>query len=403
MTPYSLSQTAPTSNTTTATNWQGVSTTSSSNGLGTSLVSTLVCPTTINKGDKKSTLPHFYTITRNRPSNGSTSYREDAIYDGDLRRTFTEVTGPGVSPYFSGAVLAPDLTQISVNAARALEEFLSSVRGDRTSDILSNLGEATGVSGSKPPLAGKGYDYGLGRHLGTPDKPTWRGVAIREARGGLIGALKKGGAAWLTWQYCIRPAINDAWNASMFTIQDSGQRRVMKGSSTHHFDQTKTYFTPRGFFHTSSVQGFVRHKYKAVVRVTDPLLYSAHSMTTFNPGLIAWNMMPFSFVADWFLDIGGYMEQLESSLGLGLTIEDICYSRLLRYEQVNTYRGSETSTSSGFRTTKSQDVSSSYFRCEYERQRLPNLPRPALPSFRPELSPPRLLSAGGLLAGFLKG
>lgn len=35
-----------------------------------------------------------------------------------------------------------------------------------------------------------------------------------------------------------------------------------------------------------------------------------------NPALVLWEMVPFSFAVDWFLDIGGYLESLGALNGL---------------------------------------------------------------------------------------
>jgi hypothetical protein len=58
--------------------------------------------------------------------------------------------------------------------------------------------------------------------------------------------------------------------------------------------------------------------YTARIRVIDPELrkYSALGIT--NPLEIAWELMPYSFVADWFIPIGSWIDNLDAYLGLEL-------------------------------------------------------------------------------------
>lgn len=47
--------------------------------------------------------------------------------------------------------------------------------------------------------------------------------------------------------------------------------------------------------------------------------YNLSRITSLNPLSIAWELVPLSFVVDWFYDIGGYLQNMEASLGTGLT------------------------------------------------------------------------------------
>lgn len=40
---------------------------------------------------------------------------------------------------------------------------------------------------------------------------------------------------------------------------------------------------------------------------------SLSDFTTLNPVLLGWNLVPYSFVVDWFYDVGGYLENLEAA------------------------------------------------------------------------------------------
>ena len=46
------------------------------------------------------------------------------------------------------------------------------------------------------------------------------------------------------------------------------------------------------------------------------LTTSASQIGLTNPALLAWDVLPFSFVVDWFLPLGGYLSSLDSMLGI---------------------------------------------------------------------------------------
>lgn len=50
------------------------------------------------------------------------------------------------------------------------------------------------------------------------------------------------------------------------------------------------------------------HKFGCLARVQSPAADLIGQLSTYNPALIAWELMPYSFVVDWFYDIGSYLE-----------------------------------------------------------------------------------------------
>jgi hypothetical protein len=52
------------------------------------------------------------------------------------------------------------------------------------------------------------------------------------------------------------------------------------------------------------------------LEVTNPHLASAQQLGLTNPALIAWELVPFSFVADWFISVGDYLKATTALQGL---------------------------------------------------------------------------------------
>jgi len=52
---------------------------------------------------------------------------------------------------------------------------------------------------------------------------------------------------------------------------------------------------------------------KIYYRINDELLYLLSSIGVTNPGLVAWELVPFSFVFDWFVPVGTFLQALGPS------------------------------------------------------------------------------------------
>jgi hypothetical protein len=56
----------------------------------------------------------------------------------------------------------------------------------------------------------------------------------------------------------------------------------------------------------------------AEVHISNPNLYLANKLGFVNPAVIAWELVPFSFVVDWFVPVGNFLSQWTDFVGLSL-------------------------------------------------------------------------------------
>lgn len=70
----------------------------------------------------------------------------------------------------------------------------------------------------------------------------------------------------------------------------------------------------------SNYDGYASVKVKIVskVVVTDPEGAFSHALGLDNPALLTWELLPYSFVVDWFLPIGNYLEATTALRGLNV-------------------------------------------------------------------------------------
>lgn len=213
------------------------------------------------------------------------------------------------------------------------------------------------------------------------------------------------GSAWLEYSFGWKPLVQDIQSALEILDKPFPQGKV-KSSASWRWNSQYTAMNVNSFWYrhrwiqTTSVEGKI--KYGATIRVTNPNLYTAASMGLINPGTLVWELIPFSFVVDWFTGIGAYLESFTDFCGLSL--ENTWTTQL--YDITNTDVSSWTQRDvdglTGVVTTTNGGHSKFYRHFKVLRTRNPpQMPTPRLTV--PRLSLSRALNASSLLLIQLKG
>jgi hypothetical protein len=118
-----------------------------------------------------------------------------------------------------------------------------------------------------------------------------------------------------------------------------------------------------------------------------------------DPLLLAWELLPWSFVADWFLPVGNYLENLNYDLGLTfkkgriVTFSKNRWTGDLAGESGES--GGNTYVYSGGQVISSENI-------WLTREALSSAPRPAFPSFKNPFSTTHMWNAIALARGQFK-
>lgn len=138
---------------------------------------------------------------------------------------------------------------------------------------------------------------------------------------------------------------------------------------------------------------FVRLDYT----MENPALHELQQAGLVNPVALAWNLLPYSFVVDWFLPVGDYLSSWTAALGL-----------TFKGGSVSRYQRSEFSVT-GTRPTYPQYYTNSYsggpgkyIALNMSRRILANSPAPRLPHFKNPLSLDHFANAMALLVTAFK-
>lgn len=219
-------------------------------------------------------------------------------------------------------------------------------------------------------------------------------LSMRRARGSLQkrdAAFNFASQAWLEAQYGWRPLISEVFNA----CEDLASRFIAepadisirggysyKGSYTWSVNTSGAWESlgwPKGYtLNAPSDSNKLERKigYVVYVKVIDDSLRTRKNLGMTNPAEVAWELLPWSFVIDWFVPIGDYLQALTATQG----VQFLRGSRSILYKN---YAGftisglSQTSLSTGqFKALLSSPVAYSRKEVQFRRTVLSGYPNP---------------------------
>jgi hypothetical protein len=134
------------------------------------------------------------------------------------------------------------------------------------------------------------------------------------------------GSIWLEYSYGWRPLVKDIEGAAellartfdpYFTSKPPVTAATGSCSKTGNLKQQVHNFTGYTTYNFAT-SGSVNQRTKCVVRyqVSDSTLNVLRKTGISNPALLAWELLPYSFVVDWLLNVSRYLENVNASQGL---------------------------------------------------------------------------------------
>ncbi len=125
---------------------------------------------------------------------------------------------------------------------------------------------------------------------------------------------KSKGAAnlWLEYHFGWSPLVQDIYNAVKVLSAEPPSNRVRAtGRWLEPIDQTQgsnPVYRRIGTYECKTLCG-------AEVYVSNPNMALANQLGFINPATVAWELVPFSFLVDWFLPVGRFLESFSDLLG----------------------------------------------------------------------------------------
>lgn len=166
------------------------------------------------------------------------------------------------------------------------------------------------------------------RGIAPRKRTTKGGRVLRKPRESITKHLptkKEIASDYLAIQFVIVPTVGDVTNA--MNILDSPIPMVVgkgsaKGSTVFDYDQTSTYWRQR-----SQHKVEFKARVQAGLTVTNPNLFLANRLGLINLPLTAYEVSPWSFVFDYFVNVSAWLGQFTETAGVTLT--DAFYTQLM--------------------------------------------------------------------------
>lgn len=236
--------------------------------------------------------------------------------------------GPSSVPASLSYALAHGLRPAGIESmdrsySQAYNRFVNRVKGSETAQLALTVAEAgqsltminnrvVGLLNAVANFRRGNLEGGLRHLLGYSHrnfdkrKPRWRSI-LREGGSDISGIILELKFGWV-------PMVQDIGNA----IETLQRRFPFQRISATGSDYTAhNAFNQVGFDKFTEL-GSVTTKCVIVadVSVQNPNLYLANTLGFVNPANVAWQLVPFSFVVDWFVPIGKFLSNYTDLVGI---------------------------------------------------------------------------------------
>jgi len=125
------------------------------------------------------------------------------------------------------------------------------------------------------------------------------------------------GDAWLQFHFGMEPLVKDLYEL-MKLMENQLRKKIVvhaqkRESWTFREDKLSTVgtLTEESWKLTARVSGTVEPDNRSLMTMND--------LGITNPFLLAWELLPYSFVVDWFIPVGAYLGQLDALAGYKVT------------------------------------------------------------------------------------
>jgi len=205
---------------------------------------------------------------------------------------------------------------------------------------------------------------------------------------------------WLELQYGWRPLLQDVYGSLEYV--NNKQKRIVRQRVSKSASDNDRWGS--GTEVTDLFTTYVDQKRKASVKYT--LFYAAPNefLKTLseggvtNPALVAWELLPWSFVVDWFLPVGNFISSWDATVGLEFQKGSKTTSHEVIHESTRSGR-KKVEDSGKLVTAGISSLWRTYHSVHIQRSPSGAFPSPALPQFKNPVSPEHMANLLALLVG----
>lgn len=219
-----------------------------------------------------------------------------------------------------------------------------------------------------------------------------KAIGVIRRFGGLPSAAAN---AWLVWSFALKPVISDAYALVSYS-KSLFETKSLKASGSVSISEVI-----KAGSGVATSTGNVKHKFGVTFQVANRAAFEASRLGFTNPAGVAWELVPLSFVFDYFFNVGNYLASLESSYAAGLSFLGGYSTATSRVSTVTRLTGTASSrTDPSVIMTRTQDLTGVFTESRCNRSVLSSFPGPRLPALDLDLASSQLLSLAALLQVF---
>lgn len=230
-------------------------------------------------------------------------------------------------------------------------------------------------------------------------------VLLAIKRGDFVGAglhlfptdSKKLANDVLMLQFGIKPLLSDLDGMAKYLAQQPTlYADIISRSRVDVKWQSRSVLTRHGWHRFKSElddEGFVEVVYKYRVKMAMPVLQGMKELGFGNPLALGWELIPFSFVVDWFLPIGAFLNSLDSCEGVQIIHGHKTVFQQRRLTITRNYGGQ---TAEGY-TTESKSCAADFKQVKCDREIVTKFPECHWPDLKNPLSMAHIIDAMALI------
>jgi hypothetical protein len=129
--------------------------------------------------------------------------------------------------------------------------------------------------------------------------------------------VRESGSNWLEYHLGIEPLVKDIYNA-VDLIQKPITTKHVKARGWAQDQWSVLNPAPYTASNEWTLTA-IRAQYQCDIAVSNPALWLANSLGIVNPIQVAWQLVPLSFVVDWFVNVESFLGQASDFWGLNVS------------------------------------------------------------------------------------
>nr|WEU70938.1 MAG: maturation protein [Hangzhou fiers-like virus 5] len=129
-------------------------------------------------------------------------------------------------------------------------------------------------------------------------------------------SAKSFASSWLEFSYGWSPLVQDIGNSVSLLESPYPGSRISKSCRVSERTHAARKYGTYGDTQARSSDRVVAARCAAYVAIDNPNLFLASQLGFTNPATVAWEVVPFSFVVDWFVNVGDFLESFSAFHGV---------------------------------------------------------------------------------------